>query len=405
MSGNGLTRMVVRRRASVGAACAAALLLGVAVGVTARTLSGPDDPAPPVATRVVGVGPARLEVPRAWQTLRAGPTRVLLAPAPPLPDQVLVTVEPADRRSLVGPSLRARVNELPLRPRTVDVAGQAAWQYTGLVNRRGTEALDVTVLPARDAVVNVACISPIRDAGSMPDCAGAIRSVAVGGSPTLVPAEDLALQLRLPRVLARLDRARREGRTALGHAQRPSTQQALARRLAQAHTRAADAVRPVAGAAGDPLLRRLSATADAYQALARAIGASSASRLRAARRAVRASDARVVAVVESVVRYPLRESTVAAPARTPAPANTTPGWRWPFIVLSLVLAFVLALCALRWRAAPAGPARQPEAPQPPPVEPRPVPVRWDAPPSSLVTPPEQAVNGARRDRPAAGARP
>jgi hypothetical protein len=384
--------IVVRRVASVGAACAAVLLVGVACGVLVRTLAAPDEPAPPVATRVVRAGHVRVEVPRDWQLLHTGSEAVVLAPSPPLPDRVLVTLEPADSASLVGRSVRTRISTLPHRPRATKIAGLAAWQYADLVDRRGTQGIDVTVLPARDGVVNVACVSPIGEVGAMPDCAAAIRSISLGRSPALVPVPDLALQLQLPRVLTRLNRARLEGRSALAAAHRRSNQRAVARRLADAHTRAADALQPVAGGAGAPLLRELSASAAAYRALARAIAGRSAARLRAARQAVQADDARLADIVDAVVRHKLPVSTAAPRPQPPAAAPTTAGWRWPFIVLAPALALLLALCALRWRQpfrrpapAPRSPAPAPRRPDPlrPPIGPRPASARWDAAPASV----------------------
>jgi hypothetical protein len=341
-------------------------------------------------------------VPRAWQTVREGATTVVLAPSPPLRDRVLVTVEPADHVSLIARSLRARIHGITDRPRTADVAGRVAWQYAGLVGRRGTEALDVTVLPTRDAVVNIACLSPIRDAAAMPDCAASIHSVALGGAPTLVPAPDLALQLRLPPTLAVLDRTRRQTRAALGRAPRGATQARLARRLAAAHADAADALRPVAGAGGASLIDELTASADAYRALAGAVGSTSAARLRAARGAVRASDERLPEVVGAVARRPL--VSAVTPARAPVSAATgatRPGWLLLVIGLSAVLVFLLVTWWVQWLGAPRPAVHRLDPPPPDPRPPaytaaeehpgaRPAPARWDAPPPSLSAPPEDS---------------
>ena len=125
----------------------------------------------------------------------------MLAPSPPLRDRVILTLGTPDHASLVPASLRARTQDLGRGPRTVQLAGHPAWRYRGLVGRGGDEALDVTVLPGRDAVLSVACVSTVRDALAAPDCAAAITSVSLGGAPTLVPAPDLGLRLVLPRAL------------------------------------------------------------------------------------------------------------------------------------------------------------------------------------------------------------
>ena len=178
----------------------------------------PDQRVERPATQVVRAGAARIEVPQAWRTVRATGKTVVLAPSPPLRDRVILTVGAADHASLVPASLRARTQDLGRGPRTVQLAGHPAWRYRGLVGRGDDEAFDVTVLPGRDAVLSVACVSSVRDALAAPDCAAAITSVSLGGAPTLVPAPDLGLRLVLPRVLDTLDRTRIEARAALGAA-------------------------------------------------------------------------------------------------------------------------------------------------------------------------------------------
>ena len=193
---------------------------------------------------------------------------------------MILTVGTPDHASLVPASLRARTQDLGRGPRTAQLAGHPAWRYRGLVGRGGDEALDVTVLPGRDAVLSVACVSSVRDALAAPDCAAAITSVSLGGAPTLVPAPDLGLRLLLPRVLDTLDRTRIEARAALGAADTGGTQARWARRLAAAHASAAEALRPVAADSDAPLIEALSVSARAYRALAQAAGAPSASRFR-----------------------------------------------------------------------------------------------------------------------------
>ena len=272
----------------------------------------------------------------------------MLAPAPPLRDRVIVTVGAPDHASLVPASVRARTQDLGQGPRTVQLAGRPAWRYPGLVGRGGDETLDVTVLPGRDAVLSVACVAAVRDALAAPDCAAGITSVSLGGAPTLVPVPDLALRLQLPRVLAALDRTRTEARTALGAADTGGAQARWARRLASAHGSAADALRPVAAGNGAPLIEALSVSAGAYQALARAAGAPSASRFRRAQREVRASDAQLAGAVDAVAQRPVL--IAAAPARPPVAeveSASAPGWLLPAIVLFALLVGGLVTLALR----------------------------------------------------------
>ena len=171
MNGGGSARFATRRPAAVGAACAAALMAGAVGGVWAAGLAVPDERVEAPATRVVRAGAARIEVPQAWQTVRATGKSVVLAPSPPLRDRVILTVGAPDHASLVPASVRARTQDLGQGPRTVQLAGRPAWRYPGLVGRGGDEALDVTVLPGRDAVLSVACVASVRDALAAPDCA------------------------------------------------------------------------------------------------------------------------------------------------------------------------------------------------------------------------------------------
>src|SRR6478735_2907517 len=204
MNGGGSARFATRRPAAVGAACAAALTAGAVGGVWAAGLVTSDERVEQSPTQVVRAGAARIEVPEAWRTVRANGTTVVLAPAAPLRDRVIVTVGAPDHASLVPASVRARTQDLGQGPRTVQLAGRPAWRYPGLVGRGGDETLDVTVLPGRDAVLSVACVAAVRDALAATDCAAGITSVSLGGAPTLVPVPDLALRLQLPRVLAAL---------------------------------------------------------------------------------------------------------------------------------------------------------------------------------------------------------
>ena len=389
MNADASARFAARRPAAVGAACAAALMVGGVGGVWAGGLAMPDERVAHSGTRVVRAGAARIEVPQAWQTIRATGNAVVLAPSPPLRDRVILTLGTPDHASLVPASLRARTKDLGRGPRTVQLAGHPAWGYRGLVGR-GDEALDVTVLPGRDAVLSVACTSSIRDALAAPDCAAAITSVSLAGAPTLVPAPDLGLRLLLPRVLDTLDRTRIEARTALGAAHTSGTQDRWARRLAAAHVSAADALRPVAADSDAPLIEALSVSARAYRALAQAAGAPSASRFRRAQRAVRASDARLAGAVDAVAQRPVL--IAAAPARSPAPevnGTSAPGWLLPAIVLSALLVGGLVTLALR-RPGPRPPSRPQEHAAPPDERPSPAGGRWDAPPTPAPDDPRRS---------------
>ena len=71
MNADASARFAARRPAAVGAACAAALMVGGVGGVWAGGLAVPDERVAHSGTRVVRAGTARIEVPQAWQTIRA----------------------------------------------------------------------------------------------------------------------------------------------------------------------------------------------------------------------------------------------------------------------------------------------------------------------------------------------
>ena len=96
---------------------------------------------------MVRAGAARIEVPRAWQTVRATGNAVVLAPSPPLRDRVILTVGAADHASLVPASLRARIQDLGRGPRA-----RSSWPGTRPGGTEGwwgaaDEALDVHGAP------------------------------------------------------------------------------------------------------------------------------------------------------------------------------------------------------------------------------------------------------------------
>jgi len=206
---------------------------------------------------------------------------------------VIVMVAPPADRSLVPPAMRKLVRDLGRGPRGARLAGHPAWQYSALRARKSARAFDVTVLPSTAGVLGIACASTGWSYDASTDCASSILSVSMGGARILAPAGDLALRLRLPRVLATLDQARVRRRTALRRAATAARQARLARDLARDHVAAVDSLRPVAGRAGASLVDRLSDAADAYLALARAANLGSASRFDAARGDVRSAEARL----------------------------------------------------------------------------------------------------------------
>jgi hypothetical protein len=153
--------------------------------------------------------------------------------------------------------------------------------------------MDLTVLPTSAGVLAVACVAPRFAWSAAVGCAAAIKRVNVSGAAIFTPAANLSFRLRLPAVVAALDRARVSDREALRDARTRPGQARIAARLARAHRAAVAAVRPLAADQGAPLLLALQATGTAYDRLARAAAHGWPSRYRASRLAVSRADARL----------------------------------------------------------------------------------------------------------------
>lgn len=128
---------------------------------------------------------------------------------------------------------------------------------------------------------------------------GDTSPVAAAAAPPPKPV-DPALRT----ALARLDRARLRGRTALRRADTPAAQAVAALRLAAAHWRAAPRL-------SAPLSARLAATARAYETLAAATNTGSPARYLRARRLVGTAESALARAVD-LARRPLPEPRSAA---------------------------------------------------------------------------------------------
>jgi hypothetical protein len=332
----------VRRRRTVRF-----LLVLVAVGslaTAAGTWAGSrlaDTPAPPPAPRTVEVGPAQLVVPGGWRSVpverssvAALDPRRAVAFAPTGWPSARVVVEfgaPADA-SLLPPALRAASPDAA-QPEAARLAGQPALLYRD-VAVAPADRLDITVLTTTAGVLAIGC--PSGD-----DCTNELDAAAVPGATTLVPTAWLALGLRLPAVLKRLDRNRRAHRAALAQANALWRQARLARRLAADHMTAAAALRPSAGSVGRTLIAGLTGTATAYRALARSASHRWRGRFIAARRHIRRSEAGLRAALADVPR------PSAAPAARPTaePAVTVPDLPAPGGVPLFIFAALALLAA------------------------------------------------------------
>ena len=277
----GVRRLGVRPTVAlqaVGGAVAVALLLA---GVWAGGAVRPAGPPPPSPTRTVAAGRATLRVPGDWRPEAVRDARIadlasartaVLRPSSGQPARVVLTTQPVDHASLLPHALRSALAGPIPSPRRTSLLGRPAWLYAGLPTT-DAQLMDVTLLPTTVGMLAIACVSPARVGQSAKDCAASVTWLSLPGARTLAPTPDLAFRLRLPAVLATLDRARVRDRAALRRALTRAAQARWARSLARAHREAAASLRLLAGPATGALLAALSDAASAYSGLARAAGA------------------------------------------------------------------------------------------------------------------------------------
>ena len=315
--------------------------LAIAAGSWAGSqLATPAEPEPPPpAPRSVSVGPAQVIVPPGWRSIPVDRSGV----AGLDPDRAAAFVHKSKRivaefgeatdASLMPPALRAAFPGSVPPPALTQLGGRPASLYPDLPISGGADRADLAVLTTTAGVLALAC--PAGD-----DCAKELQAATVQGATTLVPSASLALALRLPTVVKRLDSSRRTHRAALRRAARGRRQGAAARRLAAAHTAAAAALRASAGTTGRPLIAGLTRTASAYAALARAASNRWHNRFIAARERIRRSESALNAALADIPR-PRAAPTVRP---KPAPVMSIPDIPAPGGV-SLLLFAALALLA------------------------------------------------------------
>ncbi|HKG63576.1 MAG TPA: hypothetical protein VKB28_05890, partial [Solirubrobacteraceae bacterium] len=324
-------------------------------GVWAGQHAAPAKSPAPAQVRQVSAGPGQLTVPSSWEPARLSAAGLRdLTPAKSaalslgagVPGWMVATIAPADHPSLVPLVLR-RLLQDPLPPgRETRFGGRGAWLYAGVATRGG-RALDLTVQPTTGGVLTVACISRDDAPPARTLCGGAVTSASVREATTLAPGPSAALALGLaPRVEA-LDRRRVTMRAKLARAESAGAQERLARRLAGAHADAAEALAPLAGTAGAPLINSLRTVASAYARLATAAAGGSNAAFSASRRDLDAEESRLASVVGSVSRRiapepapplaPEPAPTLARAAATPAPGPS------PLLLLLAVASLVGAL--------------------------------------------------------------
>jgi hypothetical protein len=322
--------------------------LAAVAGAWVARIAAPAEPEhPPV--RVVSVGPARLVVSSDWQPASltsagiAGldaARAVAFDPAPGLSTRVVATFAPGAEPSLIPADLRSALSGPPPAPERTRLGRWPAWLYRDLLVSRSGRRADVTVLATTAGVLAVACTTR---AGSTADlgCSPGVESVTVPGAATLIPSRSLALALRLPTVLDRLNGARSTDRTTLRAARTGASQALAARRLGADHRAAAHALRIVGGPAAAPLTRALSDVAAAYDTLSRAAQEASPAEFASAVTGIKRAEAVLASGVADVARpgmAPIAHARSAAPARQGQDSQASGGVSAIVSVLLIALA-------------------------------------------------------------------
>jgi hypothetical protein len=255
---------------------------------------------------------------------------------------------PATSSTLLPAAFLHTLKRAPGSPAKVWLgSGHDAWRYRFPLDY-GSQLI-LYAAPTTSGIATVACLATTK-VGVPRGCESLASAVTVPGSRTLEPVASTAFLTRLPTAVTRLDAARTKGTQELSTATRASSQAAAAEGLAKAHERAAVALTPFTSK-GDTLasaaVRALTATANAYAALASGARAREPRAYRDASRAVTGADADLrlrMTRVSAAARATSREATPTT--SPPAAASGAPVVDISTALLTLIGAFVLVLAAV-----------------------------------------------------------
>ena len=247
---------------------ALAALLNAGAGIALGIAVTPDDdppPAPPArAPQVVAAGDLRLALPDGWRPLETPPQVPGLTNADaaaargPSADIVFAVLPPESATLLPRALVDATGSALPA-PVPAEIGGREALRYAGLAGGRA----DVYAVPTSGGVATLACVSQ-SSAALAHGCDAALGGVDVGRAAPIAADERAAFAIGLPAAVARLNRARADGRRALARQRSAGGRARVSRRLGGTYTRTAERLAPLAGEAPETtrvvgLLNRLGA--------------------------------------------------------------------------------------------------------------------------------------------------
>jgi Protein kinase domain len=261
-----------RRPVLAGVLVLAAAAAGAVGGVL---LGGEEEPAPVKPGRIVS-GDVAMRVPVGW---RGSSTAVGALEAHPEGDgRSGLTLEPVDEP--VAPDEQAG----PVRLGSIE-----AWRDEG-VQVQGARSAVRYVIPTSDGKLVATCRASSRaEPGTLALCERTLSTLRLPAASNLPLADVVAQQEAWQAATNRLNERRAQARRSLAAADRPFGQGLAAEALQRVHERAATRFAGLPGGADVAAAARR--TAAAYGALARAAGADSRSRWRAAVERVRRSEA------------------------------------------------------------------------------------------------------------------
>jgi len=224
-------------RRALAAVALALAAVAAAVGGYASGASGRDEHAP---AKRLAAGPLRIDTPHGWRRVASVPRVPGLKLSSPVAAtggkgrRLIVGMADGSGATLLPRALLDRLPRPPRRDDAVALGSLVAYRYRGL-RPRGSLPLTVFVVPTAKAVATVACPGK----GRQVECERAAATLRLEGVRALAlgARDDYAKALNA--TLARLDAARRHGRSALRSAAARGARARAARSLSRAFARVA----------------------------------------------------------------------------------------------------------------------------------------------------------------------
>jgi hypothetical protein len=218
---------------------------GIALGIAVTPDDEPPPAPPPRPPEVLATGDLRLALPSAW---RAGEQPADLpgfdgveavAARGPDADVVFGMLPPESPTLLPQALVDAAGPDLPA-PATTEIGGREALRYTGL------DGAEVIAVPTSAGIATLICV-PRESAAVAGGCDAVLDGVDVSRTAPIAADGNAAFAIALPAAVARLNRARAEGRRALARQRSARGRARVSRRLGRTYARTTERLAPLAG--------------------------------------------------------------------------------------------------------------------------------------------------------------